>query len=161
MNPESKIAGMGKLKELAEDIGICMMATGLFKAPFSAVPMTTKKIDSKGNIWFLSLRDSEHNQNIIADNKVELLYSDPTKMEFLSVSGRAEIIDEKSTLEDFYDEEIDSWLEGFDDPRLTAIKFTSEKAHYWDTQTNKYETLYHLGIVAITGEEKDSGEEGI
>ncbi|HLU80632.1 MAG TPA: pyridoxamine 5'-phosphate oxidase family protein [Flavobacteriaceae bacterium] len=160
MNPENKKEGMGKLKELAWDIRICMMATGLFKEPFSAVPMTTKKIDSNGDIWFLSREDSEHNRNIKVDNKTELLYSDPTKMEFLSVSGKSEIINEKNKLKELYDEEADSWLEGPDDPRLTAIKFTPEKAHYWDTQTNKYEALYHLGIATIAGEEKHSGEEG-
>lgn len=155
-----KHEGKNRLKELAEDIKICMMITGLHKNELNAVPMTTKKVDDEGNIWFLSLKNSLHNRQIHNDPKVQLLYSDPVKMEFLNISGNAEISQDRAFLEDLFDEETDNWFEEIENEKLTAIKFIPGKAHYWDTQTNKYEALYHLGIATLTGEEKHSGDKG-
>ncbi|HET8753257.1 MAG TPA: pyridoxamine 5'-phosphate oxidase family protein [Salinimicrobium sp.] len=149
-----------KLKDLVEDIKVGMMVTALDKRPLSAVPMTTKKIDDAGNIWFLSSKTSEHNQNILNNKEVHMLYSDPSDMEFVSVSGIAEIITDKQTLKDLYDKATDIWFDGVDDPNLTAIKFIPDDAYYWDPKHNKYVTLYKLGIAALTGDQKDIGEKG-
>lgn len=160
MENSNKKDATGKLKELAEDIEVCMMVTAMGANPFCAIPMTTKKVDESGNLWFLSQKDSEHNQRIIADHRLELLYSDPSKMEFLRISGTAKIHTDKAVLKALYDRETDKWFEDGDDSQLTAIEVTPDKAHYWDTQSNKYETLYHLGIAALTKDRKHENEEG-
>lgn len=150
----------GKLKELISDIEICMMVTGWNTAPFCAVPMTTKKVDKAGNIWFASLKNSEHNKNIANNENVELLYSDPSRREFLSVSGKAKIHENKAIIEELYGSKTEDWCNGIDDSKLTAIEIVPGKAFYWDVQTNKYETLYHLGIAALTEEEKHESDKG-
>ena len=149
-----------KLKDLVEDIRVAMMVTGLGKIPLSAVPMTTKEIDEEGNIWFLSLRNSEHNLNIAENSQIQLLYSDPSDMEFVSVFGTGEIVTSRDTLEELYDEMSDNWFDGVKDPNLTAIKFHPQEAYYWNNKSNKYVTLYKLGIAALTGKNKDIGDKG-
>ena len=149
-----------KLKGLVDDIGVAMMVTGLGKIPLNAVPMSTKKVDDNGDIWFLSLRNSEHNMNITEDKQVQLLYSDPSDMEFVSVYGQGEIVTNREILEDLYDEMSDAWFDGPDDPNLTAIRFHPREAYYWNNKSNKYVTLYKLGIAALTGKNKDIGESG-
>ena len=149
-----------KLKGLVEDIRVAMMVTGLNKIPLSAVPMTTKDFDDEGNIWFLSLRNSEHNMNIAANNQVQLLYSDPSDMEFVSVFGMGEIVTNREILEELYDDMSDAWFDGVKDPNLTAIKFHPQEAYYWNNKSNKYVSLYKLGIAALTGKDKDIGEKG-
>lgn len=149
-----------KLKGLVDDIGVAMMVTGLGKIPLNAVPMSTRKVDDQGDIWFLSLRNSEHNMNITENNQVQLLYSDPSDMEFVSVYGMGEIVTNKEILEDLYSDMDDSWFDGVDDPNLTAIKFHPREAYYWNNRSNKYVTLYKLGIAALTGKNKDIGESG-
>ena len=81
-----------KIKELTEEIKTSMMVTALGKSPLQAVPMTQKKIDMHGDIWFLSPGDSDHNQNIAKNKEVQLLYSDPSSKKFLSVFAEAEIV---------------------------------------------------------------------
>jgi general stress protein 26 len=154
--PEAK----EKMKSLAEDIKIAMMVTGFEQKPLDAIPMTTKKVDEAGNIWFLSLRSSEHNQNIERTGAIQLLYSKPSDMEFLSVYGTGEIVTEKDVLEDLYEKTTDSWFDGVNDPQLTAIKFTPSEAYYWDTKSNKYVTLLKMGAAAITGNDQDIGRKG-
>lgn len=149
-----------KLKSLVEDIKIGMMVTGFEEKPLDAIPMATKKVDDAGNIWFLSQRSSKHNQNIKRTSAIQLLYSKPSDMEFLSVYGTGEIVTEKEKLEELYEEKSDSWFDGLNDPELTAIKFTPSEAYYWDSKTNKYISLFKMAAAAVTGNNKDVGEKG-
>ena len=149
-----------KIKSLVGDIKVAMMITGFDKKPINAIPMTTKKIDNEGNIWFLSLRTSHHNKDLLKSKDVQLLYSDPSDMEYLSVFGEAEVTTERAVLEDLYEKTDDNWFEEIDDPNLTAIKVRPEEAYYWDTKTNKSVTLLKLGVGAVTGNKQDIGEKG-
>lgn len=150
-----------KLKDLVDDIKVAMMVTGFNKKPINAIPMTTKQVDKDGNIWFLSLRTSEHNQELLKNKDVQLLYSDPKGMEYLSVFGEAEITTDRVTIEDLYSSIDDNWFEGGKtDPNITAIKVRPEEAYYWDTKSNKYITLLKLGVGAISGNKQDIGEKG-
>lgn len=156
----SKEESWKKLRDLADDIKVAMMVTGLEKKPINAIPMRTKKIDDKGNIWFISMGNSEHNQNLQINDQVHLLYSDPDDNEFLTLYGQAEITKDRSVLEDLYSATTDNWFDGVDDPNLTAIKVKPIEAYYWDSQTNKYITLLKMGVGAITGKNQDIGEKG-
>ena len=66
---------IAKLKELAEDIRICMFCTELSKSPFSTRPMALQEVDEYGNLWFLSSSESDKNFEIKKDEKVQLLFS--------------------------------------------------------------------------------------
>ncbi|MCL6219815.1 pyridoxamine 5'-phosphate oxidase family protein [Zunongwangia pacifica] len=149
-----------KLKSLVEDIKTAMFVTNIGSKPVDAVPMTTKKIDTEGNIWFLSGLNSDHNTNIVKDSDVQLLYSDVKDFEFISIFGKAAIVTEKDILEDLYSRVDDTWFKGTDDPNLSAIKVNPEEAYYWDTKSNKYVSLFKMGVSAITGKQKDIGEKG-
>lgn len=149
-----------KIKELTEEIETSMMVTALGKSPLQAVPMTQKKIDMHGDIWFLSPGDSDHNQNIAKNKEVQLLYSDPSSKKFLSVFAEAEIVVEQSILEELYSSISDNWFDGTNDPNLTALKITPKEAYYWDTKTNKLVSLFKMGVGAVTGKKADVGEKG-
>lgn len=149
-----------KMTELVDDIKIGMLLTDLNKQPISAIPMTTKKVDDQGNIWFLSGLNSEHNSNIVKNPQVQLLYSDPSDMEFISIYGQATIITDRGILDDLYSKVDDNWFSGEDDPNLTAIKIHPKEAYFWDTKQNKYLSLFKMGIGALTGDKKDIGEKG-
>lgn len=149
-----------KLKELAESIDFAMLCTDLAARPFHAIPMSTKRVDDHGRVWFLSGQDSTHNQNIVRDSQIELLYSDPGSMQFLSLFGNAAIRRERSILEDLYASTDDSWFDGVDDPNLTAIEITPVAAYYWDVKGNKLVALLKMGWGGMTGKQPDLGEEG-
>lgn len=88
-----------KMKELVESIDFNMMATNLNKLPIHAIPMSTKKVDEIGLIWFLSGKFSKHNANIQRDSSVHLIYSKPAKMEFINVFGQATIIEDRKIIQ--------------------------------------------------------------
>lgn len=156
----SKQEAQAKIKQLAEDIDFAMMETHLGHQPTHIIPMSTKDVDGDGCIWFLSNKDSEHNAHIASDDGIQLIYSQPSDMEFLTIYGKASITTERTILEKYYGKSDDAWFDGVDDPNLTAIKVTPEDAYYWDTKHGKLVSLFKMGVGAVTGDQQDLGEHG-
>ncbi len=149
-----------KIKEMAEDIDFTMMATDLNTTPLHMVPMSTKKVDDMGNIWFLSNKNSTHNQNIMKDNHLHLIYADKSSMQFLNVYGMATISIDRKIIDELYGKADDAWFEGEDDPNITAISVQPTEAFYWDPKNNKLITLVKLGVGAVTGNQPDTMDVG-
>ncbi|PVW17169.1 pyridoxamine 5'-phosphate oxidase family protein [Marixanthomonas spongiae] len=149
-----------KLKAMVTDIRVAMFATQLGEQPLSVVPMHTKEVDKEGNIWFLSRNDSDHNNDLLKKPEIQLLYSDPNAMKFLSVYGLAEIITDQAVLDELYNKKDNAWFDGAEDPNLTAIKFYPKEAAYWDNNNNKLVTFLKLQAAAVTGDDKDIGTSG-
>ncbi|PNW29129.1 pyridoxamine 5'-phosphate oxidase family protein [Formosa algae] len=149
-----------KIKDMAEDIDFTMMATNLKELPLHMIPMSTKKVDDDGVIWFLSNKNSTHNRNISIDSNVHLIYADKSDMQFLNVYGKASITKDKTVIESLYSKADDMWFEGKDDPNITAISITPKEAFYWDPKHNKLVTLVKLGVSALSGEKPDTMDYG-
>lgn len=149
-----------KIKNLAESIDFSLLCTDLTIQPFHVVPMSTKRVDDDGSIWFLSGQDSTHNANIIRNPAVGLMYSDPSAMRFLIVFGQALVLSEKSILATLYSKSDDAWFNGLDDPNLSAIKVIPHTAHYWDIQGNQLAALWNMGVAAVFGTQAAVAEHG-
>lgn len=144
-----------KMAKLVRDIKICFFLTDLKKQPINAVPMITKKVDEHGNIWFLSRLDSEHNSNLTKDPQVQLLYSHPTEMEYLSVFGNASIVSDKKLIEKFHTAEDDTWFRDTDASKYSAIKIVPEEAYFWDSSGNTFNKLFKRGLTDALGKNPD------
>jgi len=144
-----------KISKLVENIKIAFLMTDLKNQPLSAVPMITKKVDEHGNIWFLSHLNSEHNINITKAPQVQLLYSHPTEMEYLSVFGNASIISDKKTIEKFHSAEDDVWFKDADKSKFSALKIVPEEAYFWDSSGNTLNKLFKRGLAHAKGENAD------
>ncbi|NRT14924.1 general stress protein 26 [Flavobacterium sp. 28A] len=149
-----------KIKDLATDIDFAMFATGLKDNPLHMVPMSTKKVDDSGQIWFLSNKNSQHNKNIIQNSAMHLIYSDPSKMKFLNVFGQAKVSTDIDIIKELYKSSDDAWFEGVNDPNITAIAVIPAEVFYWDPKNNTLVTLLKMGMGALTGDEPDLMDQG-
>ncbi|MDG2431461.1 pyridoxamine 5'-phosphate oxidase family protein [Flavobacterium sp.] len=149
-----------KIKDLATEIDFAMFASGLKEYPIHMVPMSTKKVDEEGLIWFLSNRNSQHNQNINLNSAMHLVYSDASKMKFLNVFGQASITTNFEIIKELYKSTDDAWFDGVNDPNITAISVRPDQAFYWDPKNNTLVTLLKMGMGAITGDEPDLMDQG-
>ncbi|HEY9184750.1 MAG TPA: pyridoxamine 5'-phosphate oxidase family protein [Salegentibacter sp.] len=131
-----------KMTNLVESIKTGMLITCLSDRPLNVVPMTTKKIDAEGNIWFLSRLDSSQNRNISREPEVQLLYSSPDNKEFISIYGMASINLNPEKLKELYHTSDNAWFTDLDDPNLTAIKVIPKQSYYWDEKQNNYANLF-------------------
>lgn len=149
-----------KYLEMTRDIKTAMMLTNLGKAPIHTIPMGSKKILDSGDVIFFSKSTSEHNSNIEKDNRTQLIFSDNSSKEFLSVYGSTVISKNKELIDKYYDNLDNNWFEGKDDPTLTVLIFSPSEGHYWDTKTNAIVTLAKLAYTKVTGDETKIGESG-
>src|SRR6187431_1203975 len=91
-----------KIRDIAKDANICMFVTDLSSLPLSGRPMATQEVDEDGNIWFMSDRNSDKNREIENDDKVQLFYSHTNNYEYLSVFGKAEIVNDRSKIAELW-----------------------------------------------------------
>jgi len=154
-------AATEKLKELAEDIKVCMFCTDLGSAPFQTRPMGLQQIDDSGNLWFMSSSESDKNAEIQNDQDVQLIFSKNSDAHFLNVFGKATILRDKAKLDEVWNGLAKAWFtEGKDDPKITLIKVQPTEAYYWDTKDGKMISLIKIAAAAVTGKSMDGGIEG-
>src|SRR5688572_4252921 len=150
-----------KIKELAEKADTCMFTTMLTKLPLTTRPMSTRTVDTDGCLWFFSRRDSNKNQEIATDNRVQLFYSNFSTSEYMTLYGKATIINDAAKAKELWSAIAKTWFnEGYDDPELTLIKIDPENGHYWDTKDGKVISLLKMVAGAVTGKELNSSVEG-
>jgi general stress protein 26 len=150
-----------KLKELAEDIRICMFCTKTADIPFDTRPMGTQTVDDEGNFWFFSAAGSHKNFEIKENEQVQLIYSKVSDSHFLSVSGRATVSRDRKKIDELWNKMAEAWFKGGkDDPELTLICVKPDHAYYWDTLYGKMITLLKIAISAVSGKQMDGGVEG-
>jgi len=151
-----------KIREIAKDANICMFVTDLATLPLMGRPMATQEVDDEGNIWFMSDKNSDKNKDIERDEQVQLFYSHTGNYEYLSIYGSAEIVNDRSKIEELWTPMAKTWFkDGKDDPNISLIKVTPEDAYYWDTKNNKMVSLikFAMGAMGITPKD-DGGVEG-
>ena len=150
-----------KIKEMAEDIGMCMFCTELSVRPIPTRPMSLAEVDDSGNLWFISSQKSNKNFEIKHDNEVQLIFAKNSDAHFLSVFGTATIYTDKAHIEQVWTPIAKAWFEeGKDDPEVTVIKVEPKDAYYWDTKYGKMISMIKWAAGAITGNmDNDAGVE--
>ena len=76
-----------KLKELVDEVSICMFTTLDDDNNLTSRPMYTSSIDEEGNLWFFTNEFSEKISDLSKDNLVHLIYSHPVKNIYVDVTS--------------------------------------------------------------------------
>lgn len=159
MEMRSDPAARQKVFELIRDCRIAMMATRGGYGSMHARPMAVNHTEFDGVLWFLTDLDSEKVKDIEADDEVLLAYADTSKQNYVSVTGRGEIVRDRATLEKLWWEGARTWFpKGVQDPNLAAIRVTVQMAEYWDAPSSTMVYAYGYLKAVATGERPDPGE---
>lgn len=123
------------LKEVATAMGridICMMQT-VGEHGVSTRPMSNNgEVQYDGDNWFFSRADSNKNREIALDDRVQLLFSNMEDMDFISVWGRGEVVDDVEMKKKLWQDELSRWFKaGPEDPEVTLIKVSAERIQTW------------------------------
>jgi len=151
-----------KLKSLVDEIMICLFCTSLKTDDGSTCrPMSAIKVCDQGNIWFFSEKNSDKNKAIEADKNVQLFFSHPGKGSYLIINGKAEIILDRTKIEELWTPVAKIWFkEGKEDPSISILKVTPETAYYWDTDGNRMINILKMVASVVTGKNLLNGNEG-
>ena len=147
------------LKEMAESVRTCMFTTFSSGGEFGSRPMGTAKIEDDGSLWFYTNEYSPKSKEISKENNVLLAYSDPSNNTYLTVKGKAELVDDKVRKEAYFSPFIKAWFpDGIEDPRLILIKVIPEEAEYWDASASKIVVLFSILKAVVTGDTSNLGK---
>lgn len=154
--------GVEKLKDLVDDIRICLFCTNLKTDDGSTSrPMSAQEVDEEGNLWFFSGIDSDKNKEVKQDKNVQLFFSDPSKSSYLVVNGEAEIVFDRDKIEEYWNPLVKTWFkEGKDDPNISLIKVVPHNSYYWDVDGNRMINFFKMIASVATGSNLVSAEQG-
>lgn len=149
-----------KLKELVEGIDFAMLTT-IAGGKLRSRPMSTQEMDENGALWFFTSDQTHKVDEIEADNRVNVAYSQPDDNTYVSVFGRAEIVKDRAKIEELWNPVYKAWFpEGLDDPAICLLKISVEEAEYWDSPNSKLVQLAGFVKALVTGQQADGGEYG-
>jgi general stress protein 26 len=156
-----KLEAIKKMKELAEDVKFCMLATADSNNNLYGRPMTTMQVEDDGTIWFFTNNENDAAAKAKKDEKVCLNYADPSKTTYLTVQGTAELVVDKEKMKELWNPKLKAWFpDGLEDRNIALLKVIPRQAHYWDVDASKLVVLYAAVKASITGEMADIGEHG-
>ena len=152
---------VAEIRTVAKSAGVCLFGTLLDRAPLTVRPMAVQSVDDAGNLWFLSSRTSHTNRHIAEDARVQLLFGNPAKSEYMTLQGVATINDDRALREKYWTPIAKTWFNGgVDDPDLTVLRVAASDGYYWDTKHGKIVSFLKIAAGAMTGKTLDDSIEG-
>jgi general stress protein 26 len=147
-----------KLRSLTENSPTCMLGTELDRVPMQLCPMQVQEVDDLGCIWFFSGADSKHNKILESDPRTQLVFCNPSKIEYLTVYGQTTIVRDRAKAEQLWNKFAEAYFpEGITDPNLTLLRVLPIQSHFWDTENGKLVTYARILISAVSGGKMDEG----
>jgi general stress protein 26 len=117
--------------QLMEKVRFCMLSTHEDE-DIRARPMVAHPERNEGAIYFLSNVESPKDEDIADDPNVGLAFADTGDQNYVSISGRAEISNDRQKIEELWSTAAKAWWNSADDPSIRILKVTPKDAQYWD-----------------------------
>jgi general stress protein 26 len=144
--------GAEKLYELIKDMKICMMTTVESDGSLHSRPMYNQDADEAGDLWFFTRISTPKVTEISKDGQVNLGFSNPSKQDYVSISGRAEIVRDRAKIDEKWSAPLKAWFpDGKDDPQMALIRVHPGKGEYWDSPSSTLIHIYGYAKAALTG----------
>lgn len=153
------------LWEMIKDIRFAMFTTRHgSNGHLHARPMTTqtKTLGDDDSLWFFLSKKSGPVDDLVADPTVNLAYADPSEDRYVSVSGRAAVIEDGAKKQQLWSKLAEAWFPGGPgDPDLALVQVEIVHANYWDVKESKLVQLWEMAKAVVTGKPpSDLGEKG-
>ncbi|PZP57511.1 MAG: hypothetical protein DI586_00300 [Micavibrio aeruginosavorus] len=162
MTADNDMEARNKVFDLIKDIKFAMMVTQDREGRMYSRPMAAQQkdsTDSRNELWYFTSKDSPKVAEIKADSSMLVSYSDPASNNYVSLSGTAQITDDRNKIDELWSDALSVWFpQGKSDPNICLIKFKPETAEYWDAPSSKFVHAYGYVKAKLTGEPPEAGE---
>lgn len=166
MNPSSE-KKLNELYGLIEGMEVAMLTTQTDDGSLVSRPMATQEQSENGDLWFVTNIETDKVSEIQTHPEVSVAYYNPSTREWVSVSGRAVISQDRQKIRELHRPDWEMWFEneggdrdgGPDDPRLALILVEVHSVHYLISKYSKPRVLFEIGKGMVTGKAPDLGRE--
>jgi general stress protein 26 len=157
-----------QLYELIDGIEIAMLTSRTKTGALVSRPMQTQARRAGTDLWFMTSITTGKIDELVADPQVNLGYYKDGTREYVSVSGRAHVTQDKALIHELYKPDWKAWLgdEGDDrdggpnDPRIALIEVKAESAYYLKANQPRLVALFNVAKAVATGNPPKVGDMG-
>jgi general stress protein 26 len=118
-------------------------------------PLTTqnRSVDEDATLYFFVPKDGELAKQLPHDDVVNVAYANPDDDSYVSVAGRAAMLEDESLKRALFNSAAKAWFpDGADDPNLGLLAVRIESAEFWDVTESKVSQLLKIARAALTGD---------
>ena len=128
-----RAADLDHLWTLINDIPVAMVVTHDGQGQdMRARPMAMRPVREEGAIYFLTDVDAPKAREIRGDETVCLALADNKRQKYVSITGHAEIIDDRDRVKEIWSIYDKAFWPDKNDPRIRILRVTLESAEFWE-----------------------------
>lgn len=142
--------------KLMKDIGFCMLSTHVGE-DIRARPMAAHFEPIENSIYFLTDSQSPKDDEIDHRPNVGLAFSDTSGQKYVSLSGEAEVSNDRERIRELWSTPAKAWWDSPEDPDIRVLKVTPKFAEYWDSPGTVVSYIKMMAA-AVTNTRPDMGD---
>jgi general stress protein 26 len=148
----SEQADQDKVWDLIKGAHSAVLVTTGEDGALQARPMGCLQKKFEGVLWFLTFRHSPKAADISANDRVLVSYADPARYEYVSVVGRARVLDDRDRIKELWTEGLRVWFpDGPDNPELVVLAVEVDSATYWTNAASTVTYAWEYVRARLTG----------
>lgn len=142
-----------KLWDLIKDTRFGMFTHRHHGGLLHSHPLTTqnKALDESATLYFFVPKDGKIARSVAAYNAVNVAYANTDKDSYVSVSGRASLLEDQAKKEELFTTMAKAWFpQGVTDPNLGLLAVHIDNAEFWDVDDSKMVQIFKMMKAAVT-----------
>jgi general stress protein 26 len=164
--PASTEKKLDQMYGLVQGIEIAMFTTRRQDGHLVSRPMATQAQAAGADLWFVTDGETHKMDELEHDPHVNVSYYKDKTREWVSVSGTARVVRDRSKIHELYRPDWKAWFPdegagrdgGPDDPRLTLVAVDAETVVSMVSNTPRPVVLFEVVKGIVTGQQPDVGE---
>jgi general stress protein 26 len=150
-------AEIDRIWALINEIPVAMVVTHDGRGEnMRARPMAMRPAELEGAIYFLTDVDAAKTGEIRRNDTVCLALADNKNQKYVSITGRAEIIDDHERIKEFWSIFDRAFWPDKSDPRIRILRVAPESAEFWEG-AGAVVTAVKLVAATLSGERMNVG----
>lgn len=143
--------------DIIAKVGVGMLTTR-FDAGLRARPLEPRSDRDEGVIFFITDARSGKEHEIEAHADVGFVVIDHKDKAYLSITGKASVIDDHAKAAAIWKKSDNMWWKGPDDPNVRVLRLVPERAELWDGPSNAAIAAFEFAKARLTGSKPNLGE---
>jgi len=142
--------------KLMDKVSICMLTTRDGQRLRSR-PMAASPRPAENAVYFLTDARRHKDEEIEAHPEVCLCFADTGGQKYVSVSGEAEVLNDRAKISELWSTAAQAWWDGPEDPNIRVLRVAPEEAEFWDGPGTVVSYM-KMTAAAVSGSRPDLGE---
>jgi general stress protein 26 len=149
-----------EVARLIKDIRIAMLTTVDAQGRLVSRPLDTRERPFDGTLYFFTAADADKVAQLRARPEVNVAYVDVDEQRYVSIAGRATMVDDRAMIHALWDTPTDGfWFEGKDDPNLLLLRVDAESAACWTSAGTALGRAFNFLTALVTRNQEAAGKQ--